>query len=620
MNFNKYSAIIITTLSMTVLREGQGELKNEVTFRRVGELAVGATYGHLTFDIDLDRVRIAYDALQDTLKHVISSQQNVPTLQGQKEEVKMVWNKLKILCTLVQHDQITADVDEDEQDSMGSALSQLRNKRQLLAAVAGIMGLTSFGTSMYSIGQLKTLKDNLGEQGQRIEFLSHQIQEQDLRIYNIIQATRRYVEDSVEAIGKVAEETKRLTLVKALESSARTYLLNFRMALTDLTIGITELMEGRLSLLLIDPHKLEEAYRYLLTAANKVGLEPVSLHLGIVFQTPVSVLGKDDRQLVVMVHVPLNAGTLILYKYLPSPIIFEDKDVALYVEDEEKYLAMDAHQTIGLQMTPREFDKCLKTKRVYSCEKSHVFTKSLERLCLYNLFVQLTEEVSKTYKVRVGPLKSSESQIQMNTYQLFSPGQVTVITECVNGSVMVQTAHKTAVMKLTRDCPKVSTEDYLLTYRVTIDGRADLVSLPSVVDMATWMGEITNIDDNSLKEALVAYTSTYEKETTVPLPEFKARLAAGPWRKVVHNLRHVQDGITIIVGGVLVFWCLRLVYRYLGPKFVRISMLRGNRANCRGSSRPSAGKRRDMVMATVNDESSGPMLEARPVRGLQWIE
>ena len=99
-----------------------------------------------------------------------------------------------------------------------------------------------------------------------------------------------------------------------------------------------------------------------------------------------SVLGKDDRQLVVMVHVPLNAGTLILYKYLPSPIIFEDKDVALYVEDEEKYLAMDAHQTIGLQMTPREFDKCLRMKGVYSCKKSHVFTKSLERLCLYNLF------------------------------------------------------------------------------------------------------------------------------------------------------------------------------------------------------------------------------------------
>ena len=64
----------------------------------------------------------------------------------------MVWDKLEILYALVQHDQITADVDEDEQDRMGSALSQLRNKRQLLAAVTGIMGLTSFGTSMYSIG------------------------------------------------------------------------------------------------------------------------------------------------------------------------------------------------------------------------------------------------------------------------------------------------------------------------------------------------------------------------------------------------------------------------------------------------------------------------------------
>ena len=366
MNSIKNSIIMTTIFLTTILPKGRGDLKNEVTFKRVGELAVGATYGHLTFDIDLDRVRIAYDALQDTLKHVISAQQNVPALQGQKEEVRMVWEKLEILYALVQHDQIKAEVDEDEQDRVGTALNQLRNKHQLLAAVAEIMGLTSFGTSMYSIGQLKTLKDNIGEQGEKIEFLSHQIQEQDLRIYNITQATRRYVEESVEAIGKVAEETRRLTIVKALETSARTYLLNFRMALTDLTIGITELMEGRHSPLLIDPHKLDEAYKNLLAAAKKVGLEPVSLHPGIVFQTPVSVLGKDDRQLVVMVHVPLNVGTLILHKYLPSPIIFEDKDVALYVEDEEKYLAMDTHQTIGLQLTPREFDRCLGMKGVYS--------------------------------------------------------------------------------------------------------------------------------------------------------------------------------------------------------------------------------------------------------------
>ena len=94
--------------------------------------------------------------------------------------------------------------------------------------VAGIEGLTSFGSLMYTLAQLKTLKSNLGEQGERIEFLSHQIQEQDLWIYNITQVTKRYVENSVEAIGKVVEETKRLTIVKALESSMRTYLLNFK--------------------------------------------------------------------------------------------------------------------------------------------------------------------------------------------------------------------------------------------------------------------------------------------------------------------------------------------------------------------------------------------------------
>ena len=135
------NSIIMATIFLTIiLPEGRGDLKNEVTFKRVGELAVGATYGHLTFDIDLDRVRIAYDALQDTLKHVINAQQNVPALQGQKEEVKMVWEKLEILYALVQHDQIKAEVDEDEQDRVGTALNQLATNVNFWRQLRGLWG------------------------------------------------------------------------------------------------------------------------------------------------------------------------------------------------------------------------------------------------------------------------------------------------------------------------------------------------------------------------------------------------------------------------------------------------------------------------------------------------
>ena len=49
------NSIIMATIFLTIiLPKGRGDLKNEVTFKRVGELAVGATYGHLTFDTDLD--------------------------------------------------------------------------------------------------------------------------------------------------------------------------------------------------------------------------------------------------------------------------------------------------------------------------------------------------------------------------------------------------------------------------------------------------------------------------------------------------------------------------------------------------------------------------------------
>ena len=97
---NNNCANTITILLIVALQGSDGTLKNEVTFNQ-----------HLTFNIDLDRVRVAYDSLQDTLKHVINLQKNVPTLKSQEEEVRMVWDKLEILCALIQHDQIRADVD-----------------------------------------------------------------------------------------------------------------------------------------------------------------------------------------------------------------------------------------------------------------------------------------------------------------------------------------------------------------------------------------------------------------------------------------------------------------------------------------------------------------------------
>ena len=97
---------------------------------------------------------------------------------------------------------------------------------------------------------------------------------------------------------------------------------------------------------------------------------------------------------------------------------------------------------------------------------------------------------------------------------------------------------------------------------VNIDGKADLVSLPSVVDMSTWMGEMTNIDDNSSQGSSRGVHLHVREGDHCTDSGIQSRLAAGPWRKVVHNLLHLQDGITIIAGGVIVFWCLRLVYRY----------------------------------------------------------
>ena len=163
------------------------------------------------------------------------------------------------------------------------------------------------------------------------------------------------------------------------------------------------------------------------------------------------------------------------------------------------------------------------------------------------------------------------------------------------------------------------TEDYLLTYRVNINGKADLVSLPS-----SWICRPGWGDEQHRRQfpqggsrGLHLHVRKGDDRTTSGIQGqvgSRALEEGGTQTSIRTRRYHHHRRRSNCV------WCLRLMYKYCLPQFERISALRGRRANCHGSSRPSAGKRRDMVMTTVNDESSGPIVEARPVRGLQWIE
>ena len=162
----------------------------------------------------------------------------------------------------------------------------------------------------------------------------------------------------------------------------------------------------------------------------------------------------------------------------------------LTVESPAEYLALDAHQTVGKQLTASQFQLCTKSSEILHCPHLNLLTKGLKRLCLYNLFVQNPDDVEETCEVKVSQLKTHAVQVGASTYRLLTAEPTQLVTECEDGinNTLVDGAH---MVELSDRCPRASTAEFVFARTPSLYQRHRLVNIPLVVQTTKWLDDMS---------------------------------------------------------------------------------------------------------------------------------
>ena len=390
----------------------ENNTSSPVLFTLVGQAALKTAYGHLVIPLNLPEIKQSFDEFEDLEKAMNQLTTGTDSMSTHRNsEAKNLKGKLNILHNLaLQRSKDKAfdkvnDLNEFKDElvrSLGDKASEWkpptpapstavtmaspRGKRNVISA-GSLFQLAGFALSLFNKRELSNIKRAAESNESHQRYVAAKAEESLLRLSNLTAYTKA-VYDSTLKIEKTQtdlwREIKRVGLEAEVAQLKRIFLSEFTLFMT----GIQSLIEGHFSPLLINPDLLQSTYDNIVNKARSESLNPVSDDADTLFQSPTSVIGTNDGDLLIVVHIPLYSGSLMrLYRYVAAPFPLRDNIVAT-IRHNKEYLALDPSGTVGKELSATEILKCDRINRIHHCNGENVLQKNLEQLCLYNLYNQ----------------------------------------------------------------------------------------------------------------------------------------------------------------------------------------------------------------------------------------
>ena len=493
---------------------------NQLLFTSIGETARESGYAHLVIPIPTPNLGKTLDVLRDLARAHQDAVMTEANLYRKTEQygLLLIQEKINLILSLAQKGGFVArELVFDDTSLIQEGLDRLttRKKRAVVTAASALLGLASFGTSIFNIAQINRLSEDLERQETQQRFIMEEIDEINLRINNVTRFVQQQYKAWVGQVKAIQEGSKR-QLMKEMDHQIHLMIQAFRMELTDFLTGITLLMENRLSPLLIKSEALIRGFQKLVKLARARNMRPISEDAGILFQVSTSTFINKNGSLHAVVHLPLYSGdSLTLFKYVPAPFYLENVSYVLEVESREEYLALDTHGTVGKLLTTSEFQLCKHVGSIYHCPNMNLLNKDLRSLCLFNLYNQDPKQIEKTCTVTISKAESHAVQISNSLYRILAARPVQLVQECRTGS-NITTITGVHLLQLTEACPKASTPDHLFIRTPDLlVGLRKIITLPLLTQSREWLGGVAKELD--LQSALDDVEGLTVSEAKVPL-------------------------------------------------------------------------------------------------------
>ncbi|CAB4040363.1 Hypothetical predicted protein [Paramuricea clavata] len=367
----------------------------------------------------------------------------------------------------------------------------------------------------------------------------------------------------------IINQVKKLTKISiklALERTrweVRSLINTFQIELTDFHSALIDLMHHKTSPLLLDPNHLNQAFARLKERAVATDMRhPVLDDAGLVYQSEVDTLVKNN-QLTIFIHVPMYKAPLLdMYKYLQTPI-FLQAPLAITIQTEFSHLAVNKERSMAKHFTKEELTKCKIFGDIWHCPERNFLSIKPANLCLFNLFQQQIEQVKANCKNQLEKVEFSATQLGNNKFQLSLPEKVNMTKMCKNDTnTSLQLPEGNSVITIKDDCPTVQVIDHVFYHNPKIVIRHELIHLPLLANRSNWLTEI----DRSVNDLLSSYDSMIKVAETVSFGQFLEKIN----NVKSYQLPHIYTIVVAIGTITLIVLSTTILVLYIKKKLKKL--------------------------------------------------
>ena len=525
------------------------------------------SFFHIAIPLDIEGIIKQFDFYVDSVNLVASKSSDYATEHDRRQFIShftQIKDKVKLAKLLLQPQVDPKNITlSDDVNNLRIRYDNLppriRGRRSIKPHA---QKLTAFLRSLFTQEQLLAILQNPSFQEESAKMVK-KLAGNVLKVKDLLSFTSG-VNKSFHMIMDNQDSTK-TTSLKAIQEPLQDMRNKFQVGITDFMLAVIQLMEGKVSPLLLNPTTFNNEFQIILKAIRHAKFEPFSPSILSIYQSPVSVVHNNTNAYAI-IHLPIyKPPILTMYKYVPNPIFINDS-VALTITAPYSYMALDSAggSTIAKQFTPSQIQDCRKINSQYFCPRANIVFKELSQECLYNIFYQVYTNIESTCQVKITKQTSHAVQLTGTTFRLYAPTQTKLIKMCQNSMENEQVSiHGEYILTLTPECPSANTPTHLFVLSTQKLYHEGTISLPSMSSNITWLSKIKqqfgNINLTKHLQDMQAHQSQ-----PISLLHFKNHISNIPYDTYETAKEYVQDGVTVIALLVILYYsctiaCIKLL-------------------------------------------------------------
>ena len=521
------------------------------SFKRLGQLTTGLTYGHIHSSIDFAQLqraqRLVVQGVMDQLRNSNSANERA-LIEAIKPQLDIATKTIEDLHALFFGHEAT------------------RQKRQIFLGIALALGLVSAGTSIYATTEVTRLHHELTNLRSDFKHIA-QVLTTDAHAVNQLTENFRTLSKTCQLLlGKQNLNEQKISTTMTI-LGLHSLVGNLNAQLSAWRTGLDALANGKLHPALIDHGKLKLALFNIEEKAKTSGRRLLHDDGNAIFKAPVSYLATDKGAIVLIIHVPLiDHEPMDLFEFVPTPI--KVRNLYLEITTTNKILAFDKLGQQGKELSHSELLRCHSEDwhngRIFVCPDANLLRNDIRKTCLGSIFfnVQKVMEDKCDHLLNRGN-EENVRQVSQTEILVHLKEETTMTERCSNGTSYRNLKEGLTRLSTNPGCTLV-TRDF--TFRSLADISIDETFVRQEI-RTTKLRFLESKSDVEIQEALTALSD-------MKLPETIRTDDIEAWLSNQHDDRWMNGfhwSTTALVAGISVSVALAILYLFLKYKKAQTS-------------------------------------------------